>query len=214
MKCNIVTTKRSDALFIKKLLSENLRCSECVRALFGETESDAHSRAVSIMVSRHQEPVVLIRDAHTVEPDQISQRLGSLASSMNQFCDPAAYRLLMPAPALDVIFFAEKSLLRRRVGNKLTNEKFICGQYIPGPILKELLGDDYPLKFIESLTDADIETLRQTEFVRELDTAVHELLALSDARDRAEEEALRREDEEIQRALAEAQSRKAQRQAA
>ena len=214
MKCNIFTTKQSESLLIKKLLPENLLCNECVRVRFGETESDAHSRAVTLMMTRHQEPVVLIRDAHTVEPDQIAQRLSSLASSMNQFCDPAAYRLLMPAPGLDVIFFAEKSLLRRHVGNKLTTEKFIRGQYIPGQILRELLGEAYPLKFIESLTDEDIQTLRKTDFVRELETAVNDLLALSAERDRLEEEAFQREEAEIEKALAAHQSRTAERQAA
>ena len=180
MNCYIIVEGTIDKVVLESVLLPSFIRENRLEILDGGGLSGADSLARTLLVTR-QEPVVLLVDADSNQARAIAEKRVILQESLGETAPAANYRVLLAEPALEAIFFQDENLLRKYIPT-LTTENFIRGQYTPNRILKELLGDDYPMRFLERITEEDLQTWRRAGIIQELEAAVTKLYGAKSAR--------------------------------
>lgn len=177
MKCYIVTESESGVTVLKTLLATGLMYNDQVVLTYGEGWSGADALARSILVVRRQ-PVILLVDADSNDETRIAERKRFLAWSLGQFAPPEMFRIIVAVPELEALYFENKEVLTNLVGKDVTDEQFIRGKYVPRQVLQELFGSEanYRDKLQERLSHVDLGVLQSSSIVREVETALNELL--------------------------------------
>jgi len=82
------------------------------------------------------------------------------------------YKIIIAVPEIEVLFFQQPEVLRRRFGGAVTDHLLELAQYSARAALRKLAadGDSEKLRWeiLKSLTDEDVAALRQSELVREM----------------------------------------------
>jgi len=174
MKCNIVTEGETDVAVLRALLQPVVDWDrDPVRLIAAGNWSRVESLARSIATVR-SEPVVIVADADTANPDTIAQRRGFLEWSLSQAGPRESWEIFLFEPCMEELLFRDEQVVETITGQALTPEDRIRAEYDPKGVVTRLLGGrDYLTALETALAQADLSKLRQdptiqgiAEFVR------------------------------------------------
>jgi hypothetical protein len=110
-------------------------------------------------------PLALVTDADTAEKNAVEQRLETLQELVRSATAGVAFKVILAVPEIESWFFMVPEVLERLSGKKLSPEQRELGELRPKEVLTQLFKDRGPLsvaKLASELTDAEVQTLRET----------------------------------------------------
>jgi hypothetical protein len=170
MNLHVVTEGPFDAALLSTLLApEAVRSGVCLRFREAGGWSAADSLARSILAVR-REPVVLVVDADGGE-ERASERKAFLQSSLGAVARPDMFEVVVMAPALEMIFFQDESVLEHIAGRPPTDVERVRAEYEPVRALESMgvKRDRIP----QSLRPEDVERLRAMPELQRILAFVH-----------------------------------------
>lgn len=166
-RCIVVTEGPTDVL----LLQAVLRIPEDdpwvqFQAAGGWSAADSLARSY---LANGAGDVVLVVDADTIDPQGIEERKQFLRHSLAEIASAARKLVVVMVPALEVVLFADRSLLETLVGREVSEVDFVRGQYEPVKVLQSLLGNEpWSHAFARRLPYLDLDAVRSLAPLREL----------------------------------------------
>jgi len=149
------------------------------RFFAAEDRSSPSALGQSILVHEGG-PILVVKDGETLSLSKAEEERGMARFLLQQFSAPEDCDAFVFVPALEVIFFEAPEVLIGRFGADTVTEAVVeRGQYLPGDTLERLLRPAALPKedFFKSLTNEELEGLRQGPQARKLIAAVEKLLA-------------------------------------
>ncbi len=163
MICHVVTEGKSDVTLLTELLGTE--ASEIIEA-GGWSGADAYAR--SILAAR-KEPVALVIDAGTSDPNRVMERRQFMENSLGQVGPHDLWRVYLVVPEIEALLFTDRDLLEGLVEQAISEEDYIRGRYEPKKVLEKLLnGKPRQKVFEDRLPKLDLSSLYQLPLVREL----------------------------------------------
>jgi hypothetical protein len=121
----------------------------------------ASSAARTILSVRH-EPVALILDAKTIDPDSIAEERGYVEWHLGTAGLREEWEYVMVAPEATVLLFQDQLVLRSLLPKPLSFEQRIVARYEPRRILNEVFtqaGKPFPKALIQRLSKTNLAPL-------------------------------------------------------
>lgn len=176
MTCHIVTEGHTDALLLTELLKPEFDTDHNgIHIIEAGGRSGADSFARSVLATR-DEPVALVVDADTVDPEGVVERRSFLEHSLGQVALHDRWKVFLVVPCLEALLFKDKAVLEGIVATQVSPEDLIRGEYDPKTVLQNLLKGK-PLNIIleQRLSQHDLSTIRDLPLIRELKAFLHEV---------------------------------------
>lgn len=169
MKAYVVIEGATDARLIAKLLPDDLlQETEIVAA----SELSSLTSKARTLLAIHRKPVVAIRDADTVNQSAADQLYDDMNSLIRAVSAGLPYRVIVMVPETEVLLFEVPDAIERATGQQLSSEDRVQARFAPAEVITRLGGGQSKatvfFQVVDALTEAEVETLRQTSQIREL----------------------------------------------
>ena len=165
----IVVEGPDDAAILKAILPD-LSLSN-VKFINGQGKYGAESMARKLLMTERM-PTVLVIDADTDSPDIIWEHQQDLDFLMRQAAAGIPFKSLLAVPAIEAIFFQERTVLETLIDRQLTDLEWHLAQHNPKELLKTSSGgiSGFTQTTLPALADDTIQILRQHPLIQELTT--------------------------------------------
>lgn len=160
----VVTEQDAHGDILRRLLPEDM-----VTTLAFVTHSYPAMSGVGTMLAVRRRPVALVADAHTTNELVMLEQLDLINYYLRRASRGYPFKVLMPMPELEVVFFQDRAVLERLIGERLTDREWRIARCSPRALLADVLGEP-PITAarLNRLRDADIAILQQHPIIREL----------------------------------------------
>ncbi len=168
MKTYLVTESNDAMFLLKQLLPTDL----LHRIKFvPRTDYDwAQSTAITLVTSK-LEPVVLVLDADSIDPDTIGERLVVNESHL-RYSAIARFKVLLAVPEIEILLFQDRAILEEVLDCEISAVDWARAEFIPRSILQKLLTNGpQPMTLaalLDQLTPAMIAKLRHHPLLQEI----------------------------------------------
>lgn len=161
----VVTEQEIHTEILMRLLPEHLVSATA----FITDEYPAMATASTLLVAKRR-PVALVADANTHKEIVMQERLDLLNWNMRSV-PGVPFKVLLPLPEVEVVFFQEKRLLERLLGERLSDREWRIARRSPRAFLAEVLGEPpITLAFLARLSEEEVQVLRQHPLIHDLST--------------------------------------------
>jgi hypothetical protein len=169
MKAYIVCEDNLDSQLLQRVLRRELL--NTVGIVAAGSLSSVKSMARSLVV-RRRVPVAIVVDAETIYPDQVEERRREIREIVEGVAANTPVSVILAVPAIESIFFQDKSLLPRLLEYVPSQEMLSLAIYEPRKALTCLIIESNKYQnqaeLIEQLTHEDLENLHKTPIIQEV----------------------------------------------
>lgn len=180
MKVYIFVEGTDEAELLRRLIPTELANSVVV--VSAASSASIPSLARSVLATRRQ-PVVVVLDSESLSSDLIRDRRQSLKELIQAAAPSVPAKVVVAVPQFEALFFHAPHLLPKLLGYSLAPEVVARARYEPAAVLEELLppnsGIPVVVQLVNAMTPQDMETLKSTPFIRELNEILHGILKSS-----------------------------------
>jgi hypothetical protein len=178
MKTHLLVESNQSAILLAKLLNPE-QIAGLIEIRAAAPSSSLYSAARTFLAVR-AEPVVLLLDADSTDPDAVTRRRLTAEEVVGDVAASAPFRVLVAVPSLEALLFLHRDPVVRAFGAAAADQHILeMGRLNPHEALKRLGPAGQPgttsLNLVRALNDEDIEELRSTtpildilDFLREL----------------------------------------------
>lgn len=166
----IVTEGGFGVTVLSRLLAAEVQLG--LRIVPASGKSAAQSLARSLVAARRR-PVALVLDADTTDEASVRrQRL--VARELLAMASPGVpTQVFMAVPTIEALFFADRQLLERLVGDHIPDNQWAAGRFQPRETLQEMLRTRRTVvrsvsDLLSRLTDAEAERMGKHPLVRRI----------------------------------------------
>lgn len=156
MTTYVVTESPEDAELLERVLRHGATEAEFFVVPAGG-KANASSLARSLLAGR-SDPVVLVVDADTRDPDMVAQQRTDLEAALGLVAPPDSYRLIVMVPALEALLLRDDvwDATGRAPLSELDQQ---LARYAPREVLDRVLGGASRAELIRSLPDECLDLL-------------------------------------------------------
>jgi hypothetical protein len=171
MKTHVLAESNHCAIVLAKLLNSE-KVAGLIEIRAAAPSSYLYSAARTLLAVRG-EPVVLLLDADSTDPDAVARLQLTAEELLGDVSASAPFRVLIAVPALEALLFLRRDPVVRAFGVSAADERILeIGRLIPREALKRLDPGGLPwnasLNLVHALSDEDIAALRSASPIHEI----------------------------------------------
>lgn len=145
----IVTESNDAALLLKQLIPE--RVSSTIKFIPRTDYNWAQSTASTIVTTK-QSPLVVVLDAHSVDPEMINDRRVS-NEELLRFSAIAPFKVILAVPEIEILLFQDREVVEELFDQEISEVDWARAEFIPRTILQKLLTANSHPATLEGLLD-------------------------------------------------------------
>jgi hypothetical protein len=175
----ILTEDHFDKEFVERLIACHPRLhGQELQVVAANGRYGVQSRARTILTVL-REPVAVVVDADTVEPEAVAEQRDLLEMQLGQAAPPSEWKIVIVAPTLQALLFQKERVRRALLQREPSAEQLQRAPSRPKQVLGELLGEQDFLQVLrQRMKQVDLFPLWETEELRPVEAFLCEKVAV------------------------------------